>query len=187
MQRRYIIASIIGIAVGLLAIASESVMLAGVSGLSWNIPDCYENLCSNSAVFSGLAHRALWLRTCGLFLDHGFSVVIVSAFAACALVKLTELGKKRPVVRCLSRSIWLAVWMSVITAGIGALAGLMGSWSKHLSAEQFLGDIWGMAFFFLLLFGISFVPLIAIISFVGQIGNHFGFFSSDPKRWFYPG
>jgi len=159
MHRRYIIASLIGTGVALLGIATWGFVGFGCVGYiqAWDIPNwsIADAFSAPRSVLS-LQHKALWLRTCALLIDYGLSVMSISIFAACGLVKVTEAGKTNRFFKCLSRSLWLTVWMTVFFWCFGWMVGGLGPHSGNL--EEILWYCWSSAAFFAALMLIGATP-----------------------------
>jgi hypothetical protein len=178
VPRRYLIAFLIGLFIGFLALLTQGFLLEGLLTDSWEIPTWGRIDSFNSPKILTLVHQALVLRTCNLFLEHGFAYLLVPAFAGCALVKLTALGRRHAFIRCVANMLWLSVWLAGGTAILGFLMGTGTTCqSNPPNLEEVFYNCWGGAHLVLWILEVSWLlPSIAFLVFLVQIGIEYGFF-----------
>ena len=131
MQRRYAVAILIGTAVGLFAIASQSIDpwwlwpiefrgwqpppnldLSLSSNLwDWRLPDWDGPHLLQSAQRTKLVEQAYFLKACHLFLEQGLTYLVIPSAISCAYVKLAQLSQNNEVLKDFIVSLKVSFWV----------------------------------------------------------------------------
>lgn len=146
MRRRYVKATILGIAIGLFVLPMVSFFQNYCT--SWEMPldSGVRFLYDPTRQVRALTVQALNLRFCGLFLDYGAQVFGISLLIVYLLAKFDEIGEKNETVRNISRSLHITAFSIVL------YAIAVGAFSKPRSGaipetlEQLIIKTWGESF-----------------------------------------
>lgn len=172
IPRRYIEAAIIGCVIGFAAIFSQGFFWDGIGSGGWEIPLWNRIDRFDSPHALDLEIRALWLRTCIDFINHGFWYLAAPIAGMCGLIKLTEVAANRPILRIFSRTAWVWVWLSLFIACIGYMTGTLTALRSHSFFEAFYNCWEGMLSLLFIFQLFSITPTIVFLYFLVQVAKY---------------
>jgi hypothetical protein len=130
MFKRYLIASLAGILIGMFAMLSagladwndwwQKLKLPGIA--SWYaLQTCRTYLAPE---FVSLNNQAVLLRACQIFVQHGVTYMSIPALLLFGLVKLTHIGRNNRLGRSLCYTAWALICMNMCAGVLGLIFGI---------------------------------------------------------------
>lgn len=169
MQRRYAIALLIGIGVGLFAIMSHAIApdwLWSWNISDWQLPDWDGPTYLQNAQRINLLEQGYLLKACHLFVEQGLSYLIVPSAFICVYVKLRQISEKNEVMKDFMAALKVSFWCVLLFSGSLTLAVSIEVFRFPGSWELRLLDVWrAFVFFFSITFAFA-VPTLSLLGFI---------------------
>jgi hypothetical protein len=152
---------------GFVALATHAVCPSFFNDFSWQIPkwDTFNSWKSGPMLV--LAHQAVCLRFCNIFLNQGILYLSLPCVFACTLAKIDELGKCNRLMWCLSKSLFMTSLSVVLFCLALGFASAPSNLPESGTFEAQLYATWaGCLFLIECALGSGIAPLFWLVTFV---------------------